>query len=76
MITYSEVVLSVSDYGSFDLAAAAIDDARKDLEARAAEQGVAVQVLAVQFLEFDSSNPSHAGAYFEVTFESDQVLLD
>jgi hypothetical protein len=68
-----EVCLSVPDYsGDFDLCAQSIHDAEMVFRGEAKEAKVTVtRVVAVVFDEFDSNNPSHAGAYFVVTYEGD-----
>jgi len=79
-----ETSLCVSDFyvdrGDFDDdRALAFDDASTDAEAakktflaEAEEAGVKVKyLLSVEFVEFDSSNMSHAGAHWNVKYEGD-----
>lgn len=69
-----EIALSVEDYdGDFDECAEATDDARTSFLIEAKELGVNVEVItSIEFVEFDSSNPSHAAGYFLVTYVGDE----
>jgi hypothetical protein len=70
-----ELCLAVEDYeGDFDECANATDDVIASLHALAMMRDTTCNVLDVEFLEFDSSNPSHACAYFDVTYECDVDL--
>lgn len=73
-----EVVLSVPDYsGDFDRARHATYDAEMLFRGEAKEDGVNVKrVVSVTFNEFDSNNPTHAGAYFDVVYEGDEYPED
>lgn len=70
----SEVMLSVSDYqGDFEACSKDIEAAREEfLILASAEEIVLESIESITFLEFDSSNPSHATAYFLVTYEADK----
>jgi hypothetical protein len=68
-----EVALSVPDYsGDFERTRHATYDAEMAFRSEAMRAGVKVKrVASVTFDEFDSNNPSHAGAYFVVAYEGD-----
>ena len=89
--TEFEVVLSVRDYkGSFDDAQCATDDAKQqaideicsDLmecgysEKQARKMVKQVKVTRIRFEEFDSSNPTHADAYFLATVSGPKKIID
>jgi hypothetical protein len=78
MTTFAiEMILAVEDYaGDFDECANATDDVIAAMHALADSEGTTCNVLSVEFIEFDSSNPSHACAYFEVEYECDRDLDD
>lgn len=79
-----EVSLPVSKYGddeeAFDVAANAHDDALEVAEGILDEllgkDAAKVKLSNVTFLEFDSSNVSHANAYFSITAIGPQGVLD
>lgn len=51
--------------------------AREDMEEHLTEEQMAmVRITSVVFLEFDSTNISHAGGYFEVHCEAPQEVMD
>jgi hypothetical protein len=78
-VTYTwEAVLCVEDYdGDFEECATATDDAADQfrMEVRLAER-TDVVLQSVEFVEFDSPNPSHACGYFYCTYEADQPLAE
>lgn len=71
-----EAILAVRDYASFDDAQDAHVDAIKQVEAIAAELGITCKVDSVCFSDFDSSNPDHACAYFQVEYTASMEIPD
>jgi hypothetical protein len=71
MMKEREVILSVADFkGDFEEARMATEKARDLFMTEAKEEKVTIaSVQSVEFIEFDSSNPTHAGAYFLVTYD-------
>lgn len=69
-----EIHLPVSDYSDdFERCSRSTHDAEMAFRNEAKEAKVTVtRVVAVVFDEFDSNNPSHACAYFDVTWEGDE----
>lgn len=80
-MTYTfETVLSVSDFDSFEDAQEAIEEAAAEAKVElvdiVGEDGYAqLTVSDPEFLEFDSGNPSHAGAYFEISIEGPNEIV-
>lgn len=70
-----EVVLPVADFdGDFRAARSAHPEAIAAFEAEALEAGIAVSVKKVSFSDFDSTNPTHAGAYFIIDYTAKTEL--
>lgn len=79
-MTYTfETSLAVADYeGDFDDCQEAVDDARESAIAHMRDvlgAGELPTIVSIEFCEFDSSNPGHANAYFEVTVEGDEDAI-
>jgi hypothetical protein len=75
MLYAFETSLAVADFGDdFDLCSEALDDASAEAaEYLQAVLGHVPTILDVEFIEFDSNNPSHANAYFAVTIDCSEL---
>lgn len=79
-----EVCLPVSDHGGFSKAGKVARDTVVELAKQVWEEEIGrmpdffdkITWLRVEFREFDSGNPGHAGAYYDVTVEGPQVYVD
>lgn len=71
MLIQAEKLLPVFEFGWKEQPVLAGALLRMDLEA----DGFTVQVISSEFMEYDSSNPTHACAYYRVTLDvhDDQV---
>jgi len=67
---WTEVCLFVADFDDdFDVCREAFDKAEEITKAEMKEtEGIEIEVTNIEFVEFDSSNPSHACGYFSVDF--------
>ena len=65
-----EVALAVADHDEdFDATERDIKGAKAEFNEEAAREHVVVKkIVSVEFVEFDSGNPTHAMAYFDVTY--------
>lgn len=74
---YTEVALSVSDFyegdidEAFENCAKATELAQDVFTDMLKDEEHIASIESVEFLEFDSSNWTHAGAYFEIKYESE-----
>lgn len=69
MMATMEIALMVEDFqGDFEECSVATDKAIEAAQKELSDLGVHVEELQFEadFLEFDSSNPTHAAGYFEI----------
>ena len=85
-----EICLPVSDYhypdqgenaeDAFEEVREALNDAAdvalNDLAEWIGKDAIVCELLKVEFVEFDSSNVSHAGAYFKATFRGPEDIVE
>jgi hypothetical protein len=77
-----EITLSVADYmdeygedDCFYLCEKDTPEAIRTFKAEAKAAGIILEdIRGVRFIEFDSNNPHHAGAYFEVDYIADKSV--